>query len=136
MPNILKELIFTSDAPNAFVSPFSDQLPATLYSSITILGAKTDGQCLTCSVQGLNTPSLQDFIVQLAQSNAEDAYQVEDGSPSDPTFSNTLPTPPPQDANTPSQPPPPPPEPPTEPEDPSEPGPAPSPPPSPVPTSP
>lgn len=134
MPDATKNLIFESAPLNAFLSPFSDQLPASLYSSITILGKKNTVGCIPCAVLDLNTVELQEFIIQLAENAVLDSFQSALNQETDPKYSNTLPTPPPANPDTPSQTPPPAPPDPVGPVDPAVPEPSPT--PTPIPDTP
>lgn len=62
MPSIDSVKFIAEAAPNAFVSPFTDEMPVSLYSSIPFLRSKISGQCLNCSVLDLTRRELNEFM--------------------------------------------------------------------------
>ena len=66
MPSAIDIKNYKKTFPSAFISPFSDKPPITLYSSIAIKGTNDD-DCLPCSLTSLNSSKLLRFIIQLAE---------------------------------------------------------------------
>lgn len=54
--------------PNSFVSPFTDQMPPSFYSSITVQDMRTQ-DCLPCAMTGVSRQEVENFIIQLAQAS-------------------------------------------------------------------
>lgn len=66
MPHANQTVFFLGTAPNAFVSPFSAQLPLAFYSSIAIPGAKPEETCVPCAVTGIKKKALADFVAEIS----------------------------------------------------------------------
>lgn len=65
MPSATSVTLFNGTTPNAFVSPFSDRLPVSFYSSITVPQMPTQ-DCLPCAMTGYSTSTVNQFIQDLA----------------------------------------------------------------------
>ncbi len=65
MPKATSVTLFNGTTPNAFVSPFSDRLPMSFYSSITVPNMPTQ-ECLPCAMTGYSTSTVNQFIQDLA----------------------------------------------------------------------
>lgn len=65
MPSATSVMLFNGTTPNAFVSPFSDRLPVSFYSSITVPNMPTQ-DCLPCAMTGYSTSTVNQFIQDLA----------------------------------------------------------------------
>jgi hypothetical protein len=65
MPRATSVTLFNGTTPNAFVSPFSDRLPMSFYSSITVPNMPTQA-CLPCAMTGYSTSTVNQFIQDLA----------------------------------------------------------------------
>lgn len=94
MPDI-SQVAFFKRTESAFVSPFTDTLPAVLYSSIVIPRAKETSACIDCAVLNLKQAEIQEFLIQTAQANQLASLRSPYFFNSDPKYSETLPTIPP-----------------------------------------
>jgi hypothetical protein len=90
MPSINSVKFVDSAAPNAFVSPLTDESPVSLYSSIPFLREKSLGECLTCSVLDLNRSQLNELMKNVDPSSIflsrefDTGYRTEDITVPDP----------------------------------------------------
>lgn len=65
MPSASAIILHSGTPHNAFVSPFSDQMPAVLYSSITIPEMPVQ-ECLPCAMTGYSRARVNQFILDTA----------------------------------------------------------------------
>ncbi len=68
MPSAISVTFVDGVPPNSFVSPFTDRMPPSFYSSITVQDMTVE-DCLPCAMTGVSRVEIQDFIIQLAQAN-------------------------------------------------------------------
>ena len=95
MPSAISATIFDGTTPNAFLSPFSDRLPPSFYSSITVPQMPTQA-CLPCAMTGYSTSAVNQFILDLASeiplplSNSVSTTQVLPAIPPEPQPPTTV----------------------------------------------
>lgn len=89
MPDIKDADYFAKPKGNAFVSPFSDVGPPSLYSSIALARTKNEEACLPCAFTELKRSEIINSIRDMAQDNPGLLFQGDPDKP--PGFSSTLP---------------------------------------------